>query len=215
MNDRLPPVFSAQEPEGDEPGAAAGSRRSPWPPVVYEGMIRPEPIAKKVRERIEDFPDFPEPGILFRDLMPVLRTPALFERIVSYFAAEALRSGADSVAGIESRGFLLAAPVALQLGLPLCPIRKQGKLPGATIRERYALEYGEAELEIQAAALRAGSRVFVLDDLLATGGTLEAACRLVERSGARVAGLGVVVTLAALGGRARLSRYDLVSLVDL
>lgn len=162
-----------------------------------------------------DYPDFPRPGIVFRDLTPVLRVPGLHRDITRRLAEEAGAREATAVAGIESRGFLFAAPVAHELGVPLVTIRKQGKLPGSTLAESYALEYGTAELELQEAAVADDDRVFVVDDLLATGGTLEAASRLVERSGAGVAGLGVIVELAALEGRVRLHEYNLLSILVL
>lgn len=170
-------------------------------------------MENRLRSHIEAFRDFPRDGIVFQDLMPVLREPDLFADVVARFADEAERVEADTIAAIESRGFLFAAPLSIRLERPLLAIRKQGKLPGRTLQESYALEYGEGELELQAEALRPGSRVFVVDDLLATGGTLEAACRLVERGGGSIAGLGVVVELAALEGAARLAPHSLLSLV--
>lgn len=180
-----------------------------------EGPGRKDDLAERIRGGIVDYPDFPRPGIVFRDLTPVLRVPGLHRDIARRLAEEVRARGATAVAGIESRGFLFAAPVAHELGLPLITIRKQGKLPGRTLAQSYDLEYGTAELELQEEALGEGDRVFVVDDLLATGGTLEAACRLVARSGAEVAGLGVIVELDALDGRARLADYNVLSLLHL
>ncbi|HKK26829.1 MAG TPA: adenine phosphoribosyltransferase [Gemmatimonadota bacterium] len=180
-----------------------------------KGPGRDDELAERIRGRIVDHPDFPRPGIVFRDLTPVLRVPGLHRDITRRLAGEVGARDATAVAGIESRGFLFAAPVAHELGLPLIAIRKQGKLPGSTLVESYALEYGTAELELQEEAVGGNDRVFVVDDLLATGGTLEAACRLVERRGAGVAGLGVIVELDALEGRARLQDYNLLSLLIL
>jgi len=175
-----------------------------------------EELAGRIRERVEDYADFPRPGIVFRDLTPVLRDPELTRAIARRLAEEAERRGATALAGIESRGFLFAAPAACALGAPLLTIRKQGKLPGSTLTEAYDLEYGSAELELQAGSVAAdGDRVLVVDDLLATGGTLAAACRLLESAGARVAGLAVVVELDGLDGRARLKNYNMFSLLRL
>ncbi len=212
----MPPVFAPPEDGGTGKNEEGGAGQGPsWPPAVYEARDARDTLDDRLRAHIEAFPDFPKAGIVFQDLMPVLRAPELFEEVVDRFAAEAERVGADTIAAIESRGFLFAAPVATRLRQPLVPIRKQGKLPGRTLQERYALEYGEAELEIQAEALDAGRRVFVVDDLLATGGTLEAACRLVERAGGEVAGLAVVVELLALEGAARLTPHSLLALVHM
>lgn len=174
-----------------------------------------EDLAGRIRERVEDYPDFPRPGIVFRDLTPVLRDPELARAIARRLSQEAERRGATAMAGIESRGFLFAAPAACDLGVPLLTIRKRGKLPGSTLTEAYDLEYGSAELELQAGSVSPGDRVLVVDDLLATGGTLAAAGRLLESAGAQVAGLAVVVELDGLGGRARLKDYKLLSLLCL
>jgi len=214
VSDRVPPVFAPPGQGGAGQGDEGGAARGPsWPPEVYEDRRAGGSVSERLREHMEAFPDFPRAGIVFQDLMPVLKAPELFAEVVEQFATEALRVEADTIAAVESRGFLFAAPLSIRLGCPLLPIRKQGKLPGRTLQERYALEYGEAELEIQTGAIRAGSRVFVVDDLLATGGTLEAACRLVERADGKIAGLGVVVELVALEGAARLAPHELLALV--
>lgn len=158
---------------------------------------------------IRDVPDFPVPGILFRDVTPLLRDPAGMRAVVDALAAEWRDRGVDAVAGIESRGFIFGAPLALALGVGFVPIRKLGKLPAHTVRRDYALEYGTATLEMHHDAVRPGERVLLVDDLLATGGTARAAASLVEEVGARVAGISFVIELAALGGRGELSAYDL------
>ena len=198
---------------GSDPGPAGP--RAVWPPPVYQPPVEGDVLAARIRARLVEYPDFPRPGIVFRDLMPILADPGLFRDVIDHLTVEATSAGAGSIAGIESRGFLFAAPLAARLGLPLFSVRKQGKLPGRTLQESYELEYGEAELEIQAGSTGAGDRVFLVDDLLATGGTLLAACRLVQRAGAEVAGLAVVVGLGALGGAARLRDYRVSILVNL
>ncbi|MBU1586628.1 MAG: adenine phosphoribosyltransferase [Actinobacteria bacterium] len=145
-------------------------------------------------------PDFPQPGIVFRDLSPVFANgPAL--RAITDALLEPFAGRVDAVAGVEARGFVLAAAAAYALGTGTLLIRKAGKLPRAVLSEGYALEYGEATLEVHADELAPGSRVLILDDVLATGGTLRAAAGLVERAGWSVAGIGVVLELEALGGR--------------
>ena len=166
---------------------------------------------------VRDVPDFPEPGVVFKDIAPLLADPAAFAQVVDALAAAGRDSAGevvvDKVAGIESRGFILAAPVALALGAGFVPVRKVGKLPGETHSESYALEYGEATLEVQQDAFAAGDRVLVIDDVLATGGTLEATMALVERCGASVASVAVLVELGFLHGRDRLPGRALTSLL--
>lgn len=158
---------------------------------------------------IRDVPDFPVPGILFRDVTPLLRDAAGMRAVVEALAGEWRDRGVDAVAGIESRGFIFGAPLATALGVGFVPVRKLGKLPARTVRRDYALEYGTATLEMHQDAVRPGERVLLVDDLLATGGTARAAAELVEEVGARVAGISFVIELAALGGRRELSAYDL------
>lgn len=162
-------------------------------------------LAREVLAALRDVPDFPRPGILFKDITPVLGDPALFAR-TTHALADAFRAERVShVAAIESRGFLFGAPVAQHLGAGLIPLRKPGKLPARRHREEYALEYGTDALEVHADACSAGARVLVVDDVLATGGTAAAACRLVERTGATVVGCAFLLSLDFLPGRAALS----------
>ena len=162
---------------------------------------------------VRPIPDWPEPGVTFRDITPLLAQPDAFGAVVEAMAAAGEELGpVDAVLGIEARGFIVGAPVALRLGAGFVPVRKAGKLPHDTLSVSYALEYGEATVEIHADALNAGDRVLVVDDVLATGGTLEAAAALVAQAGATVAGHVVAIELPALGGRARLGDTPLRSL---
>ncbi|HWG92026.1 MAG TPA: adenine phosphoribosyltransferase [Candidatus Thermoplasmatota archaeon] len=158
-------------------------------------------LAEDVKASLRVVPNFPKPGILFQDVAPVLANPRLFERCVEAMAAP-FEGRVDKVVGIESRGFILGAPLALHLGVGFVPLRKMGKLPGALLREEYALEYGTATLEIQADALRPGDRVLLVDDVLATGGTLAAAARLMARAHAQAEGASLLLEIGALNGRA-------------
>ena len=159
-----------------------------------------------VLARIRDVPDFPEPGIVFKDITPLLADPTAFATVVDAFASQARQLGAvTKIVGIEARGFILAAPVAVQLGVGFVPVRKAGKLPGATLQASFALEYGEATIEVVADAFAAGDRVLVIDDVLATGGTAEATIDLVRRAGAEVVGVAVLLELSFLAGRSRLA----------
>jgi adenine phosphoribosyltransferase len=153
---------------------------------------------------IRDVPDFPMEGILFRDVTPLLRDPSGLRQVVDAFAARYRGQGIDVVAGIESRGFLFGAPLALALGVGFVPIRKLGKLPADRITREYALEYGTNALEMHRDAVNPGERVLLIDDLLATGGTARAASELIEELGARVAEIAFVIELAFLNGRAAL-----------
>ena len=158
-------------------------------------------LAADVARAIRDVPDFPKPGILFKDITPVLLDPSLFRRVTDHMADVFAADRISHVVAIESRGFILGAPVAQRLGAALVPVRKPGKLPAARAREEYALEYGADALEMHADAIGAGDRALIVDDVLATGGTAAAACRLVERVGGTVAGLSFLLTLGFLGGR--------------
>jgi adenine phosphoribosyltransferase len=158
--------------------------------------------------------DFPEPGILFRDLTPVFADGPAFRAIVDDLA-ERFAGRFDAVAGVEARGFVLAAAVAYAAGTGVLIVRKAGKLPGTVLSESYRLEYGTATLELEPERIAQGSRVLIVDDVLATGGTLAASSRLVERAGYRIAGFGVVLELADLAGRARLAEVETHALITL
>jgi adenine phosphoribosyltransferase len=160
---------------------------------------------------VRDVPDFPQAGIVFRDITPLLGNGAALRSAVDALAA--LHDGIDSVVGIESRGFILGAPVAYALGVGMVPVRKLGRLPRATERADYALEYGTNTVEIHADALQPGERVLIVDDVLATGGTAAATAELVERLGGEVAGIAVLIELPDLGGRQRLAGYSVTSLL--
>ncbi|MFE6072626.1 adenine phosphoribosyltransferase [Streptomyces sp. NPDC056525] len=154
--------------------------------------------------RIRDVPDYPKPGVLFKDITPLLADPEAFTALTDALAGLCSAHGATKIVGLEARGFILAAPVAVRAGLCFIPVRKAGKLPGATLRQAYELEYGTAEIEVHAEDLAAGDRVMVIDDVLATGGTAEASIELIRRAGAEVAGVAVLMELGFLPGRARL-----------
>jgi adenine phosphoribosyltransferase len=172
-------------------------------------------LSEEVRAVIRDVPDFPQPGILFKDITPLLADDALFERVTDWMVERFRRHHPTHVVAIESRGFIFGAPVAHRLGAGLVPVRKPGKLPWRTLRVEYDLEYGTDSLEIHEDAIGAGKRVVIIDDLLATGGTAWAACRLVEMLDATVAGVCVALELEALPGRERLEGYRVESLVSL
>jgi len=162
---------------------------------------------------IREIPDFPKPGILFYDVTTLLARPAAFRQAVAELAAPFRGERIEVVAAAEARGFSFAAPVAVELNAALAPIRKPGKLPYKTRSLTYQLEYGSDELQIHADAVPPGARVLVVDDLLATGGTVDACCRLVEEVGGVVAGCAFVIELTGLGGAKRIERYKTVSLV--
>ncbi|WP_448321481.1 adenine phosphoribosyltransferase [Streptomyces sp. CO7] len=154
--------------------------------------------------RIREVEDYPEPGVRFKDITPLLADPEAFGALTDALAEIAARTGATKIVGLEARGFILGAPAAVRAGIGFIPVRKAGKLPGATLSQAYDLEYGSAEIEVHAEDLAPEDRVLVVDDVLATGGTAEASLQLVRRAGAEVAGLAVLMELAFLHGRARL-----------
>ena len=163
---------------------------------------------------IRDVPDFPKPGILFKDITPVLDSPAAFQQVVDLLADDAKARGAQAVCGIESRGFIFGVPIALKLGVPFVMARKLGKLPYDRITEEYALEYGTNTVEMHVDAVHKGQKVYVVDDLLATGGTAAAAARLIERLHGEVCGFGFLIELSFLNGRENLLGYHLRSLIE-
>ncbi|MER5336222.1 adenine phosphoribosyltransferase [Micromonospora sp. NPDC002717] len=161
--------------------------------------------AKLVASRVLDVPDFPKPGVMFKDLMPLFADGAAFRQVVDTIVAYHGRDSFDAVVGMEARGFVVAAAVAYATGVGVVPVRKAGKLPRPAYSASYDLEYGQATLEVHQDAFTAGHRVLVVDDVLATGGTAEATLDLVERAGGTVAGFTVLLELGFLGGRERLS----------
>lgn len=173
------------------------------------------PEARKLNlgDYIRDVPDFPRPGILFRDIAPLLAAPAAFRQAVEQMAEPFRGAKIEVVAAAEARGFLFAAPLALDLDAGLVPVRKPGKLPCKTLSYTYRLEYGTDTLEIHADAVVEGANVLVVDDLLATGGTVEACCKMVEMAGGTVAGCVFLIELVGLAGAARLADYKKVSLI--
>lgn len=162
------------------------------------------PLAGRIAAVIHDVPDFPAPGVLFKDITPLLRDPGVFGAVVQEWATR-FHGRVDVVAGVEARGFLFGAPLALALGVGFVPVRKSGKLPGDTHEVTYDLEYGSATIEVHTDAVGPGHRVLLVDDVLATGGTARAACALVRGTGAQVVAFAVVVELAFLHGRDRLA----------
>ena len=166
-----------------------------------------------LRDFIRDVPDFPKPGVLFKDITPLLMDPAAFAYACAKLSGHYARSSVDVIAAAEARGFLFAAPMALELRKPLVPLRKPGKLPYRTHSFRYDLEYGSAELHVHTDAIPPGSRVLLVDDVLATGGTMAAACQLVEKAGGTVAGCAFLIELSFLKGRALLAGRECFSLV--
>ncbi len=168
----------------------------------------------RLEDYIRDIADFPQEGILFRDITPLLKDAAAFDNAISRMAEFCDRVRPDAIASIESRGFLFAAPLAQRIAKPLVPIRKAGKLPYTTHTVSYTLEYGTDTLEVHTDAFGSGQRVVIVDDLLATGGTLVAAGQLVEAAGASVAGVAVLIELTELGGRAKLSDYEIHSVIE-
>ncbi|MFM2072043.1 MAG: adenine phosphoribosyltransferase [Actinomycetota bacterium] len=161
---------------------------------------------------VRDIADYPQPGVTFRDITPLLGDGAAFGRAISSLVERFRDVPVDRVIGMEARGFIVAAPVAFSIGAGFVPVRKAGKLPWAVVREEYSLEYGSDKLEMHRDAIHPGERVLVIDDVLATGGTAAATCRLVEELGGVVAGLGFLIEISALGGRPRLGERYVESL---
>lgn len=166
-----------------------------------------------LKKLIRDVPDFPKPGIIFKDVTPLLQSPEGLREVVKVLAERYAGERIDKVIGIESRGFIFGAPLALRMGIGFVPVRKAGKLPWTKISQEYVLEYGKDRIEIHADALKPAERVLVVDDLLATGGTAQAVCHLVEKMEARVAGVAFVVELDFLNGRDKLQGRDIFSII--
>jgi adenine phosphoribosyltransferase len=163
---------------------------------------------------IRDIPDFPKPGILFKDITPLLATPPAFQESIDRLAAHYRNQPLDTVAAAEARGFLFAAPLALVLCKPLVPLRKPGKLPYQTHALQYDLEYGSAELHVHIDGVDQGARVLLVDDVLATGGTMQAGCKLIEKAGGVVAGCAFLLELTFLHGREKLRPHEVFSLLQ-
>lgn len=166
-----------------------------------------------MKQLIRDIPDFPAPGVIFRDITPVLQNPVAFREVIASQVDCVRDMRPDVIVGVESRGFIIGAPVALELGVGFVPVRKAGKLPADKIRAEYELEYGTNVVEIHRDAIEPGNRVVILDDLLATGGTSKAAIQLVEELGGEVAGLSFLIELTFLNGREALNGYNVCTAV--
>jgi adenine phosphoribosyltransferase len=168
---------------------------------------------EQLRTLVRDVPDFPQPGIVFKDITPLLADELAFSTVIDLIVVHFGRGSVDKVAGIEARGFILASPVAYHFGAGFVPVRKADKLPFETEAEEYELEYGMASLEIHTDAVTPGERVLIVDDVLATGGTARATAQLVERIGGKVVGIACLIELGFLRGRERLGDYDLFTLI--
>ncbi len=169
---------------------------------------------ERLRARIRDVPDFPQEGIVFKDITPLLADENGFSSVIDLIVVHYGRGNVDKVVGIEARGFILASPVAYHFGAGFVPVRKEGKLPWESEREEYALEYGTAVLEAHRDAIRPGERVLIVDDVLATGGTALATARLVERLGAKVVGIACILELGFLKGREKIKDFEFFSLLS-
>jgi adenine phosphoribosyltransferase len=170
-------------------------------------------LSEQVDNTIRNIPDFPKPGIQYKDITPVLSDPRLMKGILGHFAQVYQGQDVDVIVGVESRGFIFGTPLAIALGTPFVPIRKPGKLPYDVVRTSYTLEYGEGTLEMHTDAIQPGQRVVIVDDLLATGGTLEASKKLIEELGGEVVGCAVVINLSFLNGEERLNGVPVEALV--
>ncbi len=196
MSDPLPPSSTSPAPM-PVPATSLDAEQTAW-----------------LKRYIRDVPDYPQPGILFRDITPLLQDAQALHFCIDKLAERYRGAGIDVVVGIESRGFIFGTPLAYLLGVGFVPVRKKGKLPAETITIQYDLEYGSNVLEIHTDALRSGQRVLIVDDLLATGGTTEGTVRLVESLGARVVSLAFLIELSALQGRSRLPGQDVFALLS-
>ncbi len=178
-----------------------------------ENDLMPQPDTDRLRQLVRDIPDYPKPGILFRDITPMLADPAALRDASDALAAPFVDQKIDIVAAAEARGFIFAAPIAMKLGAGFVPIRKPGKLPWKYHSFTYELEYGTDELQIHCDAVSPGQRVIIVDDLLATGGTMEACCRLLEQCDAEIVGCSFLIHLAELGGQKRLEPHPVHSVL--
>ena len=172
-----------------------------------------EQLAAGLKAIIRDVPDFPKKGIVFKDITPLLADHAAFSAMIKHFADKFRGHGITKVLGIEARGFLFAGPIAMALGAGIVPVRKKGKLPYKTLSATYALEYGTDTLEMHVDSVKAGDKVLIIDDVLATGGTAAAVCELAEKAGATVAGIAMLIELEFLNGRAKLPGREIESLI--
>ena len=170
-------------------------------------------LSEELRKTIRDIPDFPKPGIIFKDITPVLSSPHLFEKVIAAFHDRYREKGIAAIVAIEARGFIFGGALAERMGVSFVPVRKKGKLPYKTVSATYELEYGTDTVEMHSDALQPGDRIVVLDDLVATGGTAEATARLCEQLGAEVVELAFVIELAFLNPREKLQRYPIFSMV--
>ncbi len=195
--------------EGDEYNSAA------WLPVAAASAHTKErAVTTNLSDLIRTIPDFPIPGIQFKDITTLLGNGQAFAQVIDTLAERYVGRNIDAVVGIESRGFIFSAPLAYRLGVGLVPVRKHGKLPAATHRVEYELEYGSNKLEIHRDAFEPGARVVVIDDLLATGGTVAAACELVRMAGGRVEEVAFIIELAFLNGREKLKNYPVYTMLQ-
>ncbi len=166
-----------------------------------------------LKDYIRDIPDFPRPGVLFKDITPLLKDTSAFQKAIDSFAQRCSHLDFSAIVGIESRGFLFAAPLARDLRKRLIPVRKEGKLPAETFAHEYKLEYGDSVVELHRDAIEKGERVLIVDDLLATGGTITATASLVEKAGGTVSGVAVLIELSSLRGGDVLTDYEVISLI--
>lgn len=162
---------------------------------------------------IRDIPDFPKQGIVFKDITPLLAAPKAFKEAVDLLIKFAKEVNPQVIVGIDSRGFIFGGAVAYELGLKFVPVRKKGKLPYSTIAESYDLEYGMSTIEIHTDAISKGERILIIDDLLATGGTMEATCKLIEKTGGNIVGIALLIELSFLKGAEKLKKYNVLSLI--
>jgi len=169
---------------------------------------------EQIKSLVRDVPDFPQPGIVFKDITPLLADEIAFSTVIDLIVVHFGRGNVDKVVGIEARGFILASPVAYHFGAGFVPVRKKDKLPWETEAEEYELEYGTATLEIHRDGVRTGERVLIVDDVLATGGTARATAKLVERIGGKVVGIACLIELDFLNGRRQLEGYELFTLIN-